>query len=69
VEVSRLEAEFANPRLSPDERRVLVYRHTNGNDDVWSIDVARGGWSRLISDPSLDEPFRSGEIPTQLGVF
>jgi serine/threonine protein kinase/Tol biopolymer transport system component len=42
------------PELSPDGRRVAVDRTVQGNRDVWLIDPARGGLTRLTFGPSVD---------------
>jgi len=40
------------PRLSPDGRRVAVYRVVQGNVDIWLLDAVRA--TRFTFDPSLD---------------
>ncbi len=35
------------PALSPDGRRVAVFRYTTGNNEIWTYDVARRGWDRV----------------------
>ena len=35
------------PSLSPDGRRVAVFRYASGNNDIWTYDVARRGWDRV----------------------
>ena len=50
----RLEASAIQPALSNDGRRVLVRRSEQGNDDLWMIDLVRGGSSRFTSHPSQD---------------
>jgi eukaryotic-like serine/threonine-protein kinase len=42
------------PELSPDDRRIAVYRSVNGNTDVWLIDAARGGRTRFTFDAAAD---------------
>jgi serine/threonine protein kinase len=47
----------ANPQggvLSPDGRRIAMYRTVNGNTDIWMLDLARGGLSRFTSDTAID---------------
>jgi serine/threonine protein kinase/Tol biopolymer transport system component len=43
-----------NPELSPDGRRVAVFRTVQGNTDVWLIDAERGVPSRFTFDPAID---------------
>jgi serine/threonine protein kinase len=43
-----------NPALSPDGRRVVLDRATEGNPDVWVLDLSRGILTRLTSDPGVD---------------
>jgi Tol biopolymer transport system component len=40
--------------LSPDGRRLTVMRTVQGNQDVWVVDVARGGVTRFTFDPAVD---------------
>ncbi len=40
------------PRISPDGRRVAVYRTVQGNTDIWLLDGAR--MSRFTFDAALD---------------
>ena len=42
-----------NPRVSPDERRVVVFRTVQGNRDLWLLDGART--SRFTFDAALDD--------------
>jgi len=42
------------PELSPDERRVVLYRAVSGNFDVWLLDLVRGSMSRLTNEPTND---------------
>jgi Tol biopolymer transport system component len=42
------------PELSPDGRRVAADRTVQGNRDVWLIDIARGGLTRLTFGSSVD---------------
>ncbi|MBI4474963.1 MAG: PD40 domain-containing protein [Acidobacteria bacterium] len=42
------------PELSPDGRRVAVQRTTQNNQDVWLMDLARGGSVRFTVDVSND---------------
>jgi TolB protein len=46
---------LSNPVMTLDERRLAVQATSNGNLDVWVLDLTRGGvFSRLTSDPSPD---------------
>jgi Tol biopolymer transport system component len=49
-------ADQANPRLSPDGRRVSVSitDARSGNVDIWSYDAAGGIPTRLTTDPAVD---------------
>jgi Tol biopolymer transport system component len=40
-----------NPALSPDGRLVALSRSTEGNVDIWTLDLARRVLSRFTSDP------------------
>jgi dipeptidyl aminopeptidase/acylaminoacyl peptidase len=40
-----------NPALSPDGRRVALTRSSDGNSDIWVLDIARNVLSRLTFDP------------------
>jgi Tol biopolymer transport system component len=42
------------PELSPDGRRLAVYRAPAANTDVWLIDAARGGRTRFTFDSGTD---------------
>ncbi len=42
------------PSLSPDGRRVAVFRNANGNTDIWSYEVGRRTWDRLTFDAGDD---------------
>ncbi len=44
---------LSHPRVSPDGRRVAVYRTVQGNSDIWLLDGARA--SRFTFDAALDE--------------
>jgi serine/threonine protein kinase len=43
-----------NPALSPDGRRVAMTRSTDGNADIWILDVARNVLNRFTFDPGPD---------------
>jgi Tol biopolymer transport system component len=47
-------ANYGNVDLSPSADRVAVDINTNGNRDVWVIDIARGVSSRITFDPGAD---------------
>jgi len=51
--VGDADATFANPRVSPDGRRVVVSRLAEGNTDVWLLDGARV--SRFTFDSASDQ--------------
>jgi Tol biopolymer transport system component len=40
-----------NPSLSPDGRRVALPRSTDGNSDIWVLDVGRNVLNRITFDP------------------
>jgi Tol biopolymer transport system component len=42
------------PSLSHDGRRVAVFRHANGNTDIWSYERVRRAWDRLTFDSGDD---------------
>ena len=35
------------PSLSPDGRRIAVYRFANGNMDIWTYETRRRAWDRI----------------------
>jgi dipeptidyl aminopeptidase/acylaminoacyl peptidase len=43
---------IAGPRISPDGRRVVLWRRVQGNGDIWVFDGVRA--SRLTVDPGVD---------------
>jgi serine/threonine protein kinase len=43
-----------NPSLSPDQRRVALYRTVKGNSDVWLLETERGVISRFTFDAAND---------------
>jgi Tol biopolymer transport system component len=45
------------PSLSPDGRRIAVFRFANGNNDIWSYDTGRRAWDRLTFSDSSDDIF------------
>jgi dipeptidyl aminopeptidase/acylaminoacyl peptidase len=50
------EGDLANPRISPDGKRVAldITDHQSGNLDVWIYQSSGGVATRLTSDPALD---------------
>lgn len=45
---------YSDPRVSPDGRSLAT--HLEGDqDDIWAVDLARGTFSRISSDPGEDE--------------
>ncbi len=42
------------PELSPDGRQVTIMRSPQGNNDLWLIDLVRGGMTRFTFDPATD---------------
>jgi serine/threonine protein kinase len=50
-------ADDANPvaqSLSPDGRRIAMYRTVNGNTDIWTLDLARGALKRFTTDMAIE---------------
>ena len=45
---------LSNPWLSRDGSRLALQASTNGNVDVWTLDMTRGVYSRFTSHPSPD---------------
>lgn len=43
-----------NPSLAPSDGRIAFSACRGGNWDIYSVDVASGGWQRLTSDPAED---------------
>jgi len=57
-------ADYRNPALSPDGKRIAVRRRDpqDANSDVWIIDPERGTTSRFTFDPTSDgSPFWSSD--------
>ena len=50
------EGDLANPRISPDGKRVAldITDHQSGNVDVWIYQSSGGVATRLTSDPAID---------------
>jgi Tol biopolymer transport system component len=42
------------PELSSDDRRVAGDRTVDGNRDIWTVDLARGGLTRMTAHPLID---------------
>jgi serine/threonine protein kinase len=47
-------AGLLDVELSPDGKRVAVYRRVNGNTDIWLIDTARGVPTRFTFDAAAE---------------
>jgi Tol biopolymer transport system component len=49
-------ADLANPRISPDGKRVAadVIDHQSGNMDIWIYPSSGGAATRVTSDPAID---------------
>jgi serine/threonine protein kinase len=49
-------ADQANPRISPDGKRVVLdmIDHQTGNMDIWIYEAAGGVATRVTSDPAID---------------
>src|SRR5262249_2345212 len=45
---------ISEPEISPDGRRVVVDRRVQNNQDLWLLDVVRGGATRFTFDPGQD---------------
>jgi dipeptidyl aminopeptidase/acylaminoacyl peptidase len=45
---------YGAPAISPDFRRLAFNRATNGNSDIWLLEIARGIATRFTSDPVID---------------
>jgi serine/threonine protein kinase len=45
---------LSGPELSPDGRRVAVFRRVQGNTDIYLMDLLRGGRTRFTFDPRPD---------------
>ncbi len=66
---------MSSPALSTDSQRVAVTRTGQGNNDVWTIDIARDILSPVTSEPGLDNsPLWSPDgrlllASTRYGVF
>ncbi|HEY5618149.1 MAG TPA: protein kinase [Vicinamibacterales bacterium] len=49
------QAPYRAPRASPDGARVAVaMQNPDGNEDIWVVDVQRGTYTRLTSDPAME---------------
>ena len=47
-------AQSLDPSMSPDGRRIALWRRVDGNTDVWLLELARGVRSRFTVDASSD---------------
>jgi len=47
---------YFDPRLSPDGTRLAIEKHdwSRGSGDIWTVDLARGAFSRLTSAPGFE---------------
>jgi hypothetical protein len=48
----------ATPALSPDGRRLALFRNVAGNPDIWIMELDRAVQSRFTSDPAIDDASR-----------
>jgi serine/threonine protein kinase len=50
------DSSMSSPSLSPDGQRVIGYRGNavDGNVDIWMLDIKRGVYTRMTSDPGDD---------------
>ena len=49
------ESSNANPRFSPDGRRLAFSRSIRGQQDIWVLDLDRGATSRLTALPGVND--------------
>ena len=54
IEAAGPPGEYANFRLSPDEKSIVFHRAETGNVDIWVLDITRGVPSRITFDPGID---------------
>ena len=54
IEAAGPPGEYANFRLSPDEKSIVFHRAETGNVDIWVLDITRGVPSRISFDPGVD---------------
>ena len=54
IEAAGPPGEYANFRLSPDEKSIVFHRSETGNVDIWVLDITRGVPSRITFDPGVD---------------
>jgi len=47
---------YAQPRLSPDGRRIAVVISSDDLDDVWLFEIARGTWNRFTLEGNSNFP-------------
>jgi eukaryotic-like serine/threonine-protein kinase len=48
------DTQAQGPSLSRDGRRIAVFRHVNGNTDIWSYETGRRAWDRITFDSGDD---------------
>ncbi len=65
-----------SPELSPDGRRVAMFRSVQGNLDIWLQDLVRGGLTRLTFDAAQEstpvwspDGMRIAFVSDRLGVY
>jgi Tol biopolymer transport system component len=54
AQVAAPEVSQSNPELSPDGSRLALQRNVNGNTDIWVLDLSRGFFDRVTTDPAID---------------
>ncbi len=55
---SDLKGSWAQPRLSPDGRRVLA-RRTGSSCELWMLDLDRGSFARIVQEDDTHDPLWS----------
>lgn len=46
--------DYYNPEFSPDGKQVAFQRNVNNNQDIWILELARGIFTRVTSDPGFE---------------
>jgi eukaryotic-like serine/threonine-protein kinase len=54
IESTGMPGLYRSPAISPDAKRIAVYRHEGTGGDVWIVDASGGKTSRLTFDASQD---------------
>jgi hypothetical protein len=49
-----VDRSFSDPRLSPDGKRLALHLFDQ-DDDIWTLEIARGAMTRITFDPREDE--------------